>query len=127
MSKELENYPNLQDEIDKKKTKTLPLQYVCETTAKEIEDDIENEIEMSKEMGKIDDPYRFSGYDPNVIDFIRRCDTNEQAYEIIDFMEKKGEIKGSQAESLRKQIKTKGLRSFGEKKKSGFYFQHSAE
>lgn len=127
MSKEIDEYPNLQDEIDKKKTKSLPLQYVCETTAKEIEEDIEKEIEMSKEMGEIEDPYRFAGYDPNVIDFIRRCDTNEQAFEIIDFMAKKGEINGSQAESLRKQIKSKGLRSFGEKKKSGFYFHHTEQ
>ncbi|MFW9923021.1 MAG: DUF2095 family protein [Candidatus Thorarchaeota archaeon] len=127
MSKDLENYPNLQDELEKKKTKIIPLQYVCEETAKEIEEDIEKEIEMNKEMGNVEDPFRFSGYNPNAIDFIRRCDTDEQAFEIIDFLEKKEEITGSEADSLRKQIKTKGLRSFGEKKIAGFYFHHTEE
>jgi hypothetical protein len=34
----------------------------------------------------------FVHYDPDVIDFLRRCDTPEQAEEIIAYMERRGEI-----------------------------------
>ena len=67
---------------------------------------------------------RFAGYDPDVIDFIRRCDTIEQAKEIIAFLEKRGEISSSYANKLRKQLRDKGIRSFGPKKESGYYFKH---
>lgn len=64
---------------------------------------------------------RFTGYEPTVIDFIRRCDREEQAKEIIDFMEKRSEISRDYAESLREKIRKEGLRSLGQKKKPGFY------
>jgi len=64
------------------------------------------------------------GYDPDVIDFIRRCDTDEQAKEIIDYMERRGEISSEYAEKLRKQLKEKGVRSFGPKKEPGYYFKY---
>jgi hypothetical protein len=67
---------------------------------------------------------RFMHYTPDVIDFIRRCDTDEQAEEIIDYMEKKGEIELQYAKKLRKQLKKKGVRSFGPKKEENYYFKH---
>jgi hypothetical protein len=69
---------------------------------------------------------RFTGYEPTVIDFIRRCDGEEQAKEIIDFMEKRNEISREYAESLREKIRKEGLRSLGQKKKPGFYEQDSS-
>lgn len=63
----------------------------------------------------------YSNYDPTVLDFIRRCDTEEQAKEIIDFMEKRGEISRDYAEDLRLRISKEGLRSIGKKKNPGFY------
>ncbi|HID90353.1 TPA: DUF2095 domain-containing protein [Candidatus Bathyarchaeota archaeon] len=66
---------------------------------------------------------RLRGYMPDVVDFIRRCDTEEEALEIIDFMERKGEITPAYAERLREQLKTRGLRSFGLKKERGYYFR----
>ena len=64
---------------------------------------------------------KFAGYSPDVVDFIRRCDTEEQALEIIDFLERRKEIDSSHAETLRHQLRTRGLRSFGPKKTWGYY------
>jgi len=60
---------------------------------------------------------------PDVISFIRRAETEEQALEVIDYMERKGEISKEYADKLRKQLKDKGLRSFGPKKEPGYYFK----
>ncbi|MEM2715000.1 MAG: DUF2095 family protein, partial [Candidatus Bathyarchaeia archaeon] len=68
---------------------------------------------------------KFDGYNPDVIDFIRRCDTEEQAEEIIAYLEKKGEISQSYASNLRKQLKEKGVRSFGPKKEEAYYLRQA--
>ena len=68
-------------------------------------------------------PDRFRNYDPTVVDFIRRCDTEDQAEEIIAFMEKRGELTKDYAVKLRKQLKQKGVRSFGSKKEENHYFK----
>ena len=65
------------------------------------------------------------GYDPTIIDFIRRCTTSEEADSIINYLEKKGEITKKYAKSIRDQIKDKGIRSFGLKKKENYYFEKS--
>jgi len=67
---------------------------------------------------------RFHNYDPTVVDFIRRCSTETEADEIIVFMEKRGELTGEHAQQLRKQLKEKGVRSFGRKKEPDYYFKH---
>jgi hypothetical protein len=71
-------------------------------------------------------PEKFVHYVPDVIDFIRRCDTREQAEEIIAYMEEKGEIDKQYAVRLREQLVDKGVRSFGPKKKEGYYLSHGA-
>jgi hypothetical protein len=68
-------------------------------------------------------PDKFRNYDPTVVDFIRRCDTEEQAEEIIAYLEKKNEVTKEHAAKLRKQLKRKGVRSFGSKKEEGYYFK----
>jgi hypothetical protein len=67
----------------------------------------------------------FVNYVPDVIDFLRRCDTKEQAEEIITYMEKRGEINKEFAEKLRVQLKRKGVRSFGPKKEESYYLKNS--
>lgn len=67
---------------------------------------------------------RFVHYMPDVIDFVRRCDTETQAEEIIEYLEKRGEIDRQYASKLRKQLKEKGVRSFGPKKEENYYFKH---
>jgi hypothetical protein len=68
--------------------------------------------------------HRFAYYLPDIIDFIRRCDTREQAEEIISYMEKRGEIDNQYAKRLLKQLKEKGVRSFGTKKEENYYLIH---
>jgi hypothetical protein len=68
---------------------------------------------------------RFSGYSPDVIDFLRRCTTHDEALEIIDFLEKRGEINAIHAQELRDQLRKRGLRSFGTKKSWGQYERES--
>jgi hypothetical protein len=65
----------------------------------------------------------FDGYEPDVVDFIRRCDNEEQAIEIIKYLERKKEITPSHAAKLRKQLKEKGVRSFGTKKEEDYYLR----
>lgn len=96
--------------------------------ARELESD-ENKIEISSvrtdvKTGEKASSGRFIHYMPDVIDFIRRCDTAKQAGEIIDYMEKKGEIKEQYAQKLRRQLRRKGVRSFGPKKEENYYLNH---
>jgi hypothetical protein len=72
------------------------------------------------EAEKAATPY-VQGYEPTVIDYLRRCDTDEQALEIIDFLENRGELEPEYAERLRNQLARYGLRSFGSKKDPGYY------
>jgi hypothetical protein len=64
---------------------------------------------------------RFAGYSPDVIDFLRRCTSEDEALEIINFLEKRGEIKAHHAKELRDQLQRRGVRSFGSKKSWGHY------
>jgi len=59
--------------------------------------------------------------DPGAIDFIRRCRSKEEAFEIIDFLLKRNEISLDEFHSLKDQIKNQGLSSFGHQKKKGYY------
>lgn len=64
---------------------------------------------------------------PNVVDYIRRCDTVPQAMEIIDYMVKKGELPATQGKQIKVQLKTDGIRSFGSKKEKDHYLHHGVE
>jgi len=64
---------------------------------------------------------RFDNYMPDAVDYIRRCDSEKQAEEIVDYLEKRNEITSEYASRLRKQLKTKGVRSFGPKKQDDYY------
>ncbi len=64
---------------------------------------------------------KWAGHYPDVVDFIRRCVTPEQAEEIISYMESRGEITRERAIELRRQLLEEGLESFGNRKEEGFY------
>jgi hypothetical protein len=66
-------------------------------------------------------PARFAKYAPDIVDFVRRCGTEEEALQIIAFMEQRREIDAEYANALRHQLRTRGLRSFGPKKTWGHY------
>jgi len=69
---------------------------------------------------------KFTGYNPDVIDFLRRCDKAEQAKEIICYLEKKQKISPEYAKKLRNQLKAKGVRSFGAKKENDYYLKQDS-
>ena len=66
---------------------------------------------------------KFRNYDPTVVDFIRRCDTEVQAEAIITYLERRGELTKEYAAKLREQLKREGIRSFGSKKEENYYFK----
>jgi hypothetical protein len=84
---------------------------------KEIE---ESSYEEDKGIKVKSDP---TGYQPNVFDFLARCENNSQAIEIVDFLEKRGELLKAEADSLRKRINEKGVRSVAKKRSPGHYFR----
>ena len=96
-------YPHLAGELERKRLS--------------IEAYRENEEE-------VEEPEDFSGYSPTVIDFLRRCETEDEALEIINWLEERGEITHGMAKELRIQLVKKGVRSFGSKKEWGWYERH---
>lgn len=89
-------------------------------TAEEVVTDAEETIIAEAENAL---PDKFRHYEPTVVDFIRRCDTQRQAEEIIAYLQKKGEITEEYASEVRAQLKKEGLRSFGPKKEEDYYFR----
>ncbi len=83
-----------------------------------------NSIRTDSPTGEKAVSENFIHYMPDIIDFIRRCDTEQQAEEIIGYMEKRGEIDRQYADRLREQLRSKGVRSFGSKKETGYYLKH---
>ena len=68
-------------------------------------------------------PDKLRHFNPSAEDFIRRCDTELQAEEIIAYLLKKGEITKDNAEQMQCQLRRDGLRSFGPKKEEYHYFK----
>ena len=98
--------------------------------AKELEEsgtqsfNIDGVRTMSEESDQGQEKQTFT---PDVVDYIRRCDTVPQAVEIVDYLAKRGEITAAQAKAIKTQIKTEGLRSFGAKKEKDHYLHHGLE
>ncbi|USG99204.1 DUF2095 domain-containing protein [Thermococcus argininiproducens] len=93
--------------------------------AKELDEGAELVIEGYRTKEEYEEEAMdFSGYNPTVIDFIRRCETDEEALEIINWMEDHGEITPEFAKELRIKLVKEGVRSFGSKKEWGWYERH---
>jgi len=103
-----EMFPNLADELEGKEQLT---------SITSVRSDLQTGEKASSK--------KFVSYMPDVIDFIRRCDNDEQAEEIINYLERKGEVNQRYARRLRKQLKEKGVRSFGPKKEEDYYSKQS--
>ena len=69
------------------------------------------------------EPNPLRGYNPDVVDFLKRCENDGEGKEIIDFVEKRGEISPNYAVTLRTQLKERGIRSFGSKKETDYYLK----
>lgn len=83
-----------------------------------------NSVRSDRETAEKASTRRFTGYTPDVIDFIRRCDNQKQAEEVIGYLTKRREISRSYARRLRKQLREKGVRSFGPKKEDDHYLKN---
>ncbi|MHA2433616.1 MAG: DUF2095 family protein [Candidatus Thorarchaeota archaeon] len=66
-------------------------------------------------------------FTPSVIDYIRRCDTDEQAVEIVEYLLKRGELSQKEARAIKVQLKSDGIRSFGAKRERDHYLHHGLE
>ena len=111
-------------EIDKKQFKKM-----FPNLAREMSDE-DNRVTITSVRSDIESGEKivsksFRGYNPDVIDFLRRCDNEEQANEIIDYLEERKEISEKYASHLRRQLKEKGIRSFGSKKEDGYYLKQA--
>lgn len=82
-------------------------------------------IRSDAKVGEFAASVKFQGYSPDVIDFLRRCDTEDEGLEIIGYLEKRSEIDGEYAEHLKIQLRAKGIRSFGPKKGEDYYLKEA--
>jgi hypothetical protein len=116
-------FPNLYRELEEETTEnkvSINNHYTDDEVTKEapeIEDVCEEEF--LKPLKKVDNLQHFN---PSAIDFIRRCDTNEQAQEIISYLKEKGELTQEQAKELECKLRREGVRGFGSKKEENYYF-----
>ena len=110
-------FPHLYNELEKGEVK-VPIDAVRKN-AEAIENADCEEEEFEPEVL----PDKFRHFSPSAVDFIRRCDTEAQAEEIIAYLQKKGEITKKDADELRCKLKDQGLRSFGPKKEEYYYFR----
>ncbi len=98
-----ENFPHLYEEI-KNRTKSISV------------DGVRTSSEEGEKASKSDESPV-----PNVVDYLRLCEDEDEAVEIIDYMEDEGKIDSEYATKLKTQLVKQGLRSFGSKRKPGEY------
>jgi hypothetical protein len=117
-------FPHLYEELEDGEVK-IPINAVRKNPW-EAEAAVEGE-ECTEEEEEVtsctETPDKLRHFNPQAIDFLRRCDTQAQADEIITYLEKKGEITTQYASELRCQLKRDGVRSFGPKKEEYHYFK----
>ena len=102
-----EEFPSLSKELQEKSTQTY-------------------RIDGVRIMSEETEPTKGAkmSFEPDVVDYIRRCDTMSQAMEIVEFLLKQSEITTAQAREIKSQLKEDGLRSFGSKKEKDHYLHH---
>ncbi|WGI16975.1 DUF2095 family protein [Methanonatronarchaeum sp. AMET-Sl] len=85
----------------------------------EIKNPNETSCPANKNTEKQHSPIKEETKIPSIKDHLKGCETPQQAKEIIEYFKKQKEITKTQAKKLKKQLKTEGLRSFGEKREKG--------
>jgi hypothetical protein len=110
-------FPHLYNELESGEVK-VPINSVRKD-AEAIENAEGEEVDFEPTVF----PDKLRHFNPSAVDFIRRCDTEAQAEEIIAYLQKKGEITKENADELRGQLKRDGVRSFGPKKEEYYYFK----
>lgn len=69
------------------------------------------------------DPWR--GYVPTAVDYIRRCRTIEEAFEVIEYLVKRNELSHEEAEKLRVKLREGGIDAFGGRKEDNYYYKQA--
>ena len=115
-------FPNLYKELEQGEVK-ISIDSV-RRNPKEAETETDKPAEKEVEpKAATTTPDKLRHFNPTAVDFIRRCDTEAQAEEIISYLLKKGEITKECAKDLRCQLKRGSVRSFGPKKEENHYFR----
>ncbi len=99
-----EKFPNLFEELENDDTQKVEI------------DAVRTDNEEGERAAK---PERNKG--PTVVDFLRLCEDEDEALEIVNHMEKEGKIDEEHARDLRRQLMEEGVRSFGSKREPGKY------
>jgi hypothetical protein len=117
-------FPHLYRELEEGENK-IPINGIRKNAAEaEAEECACDEYAQEEELTRYTEtPDKLRHFNPQAVDFLRRCDTPEQAEEIIAYLQKKGEITKEYAQELRCQLKKDGVRSFGPKKEENHYFR----
>jgi hypothetical protein len=117
-------FPHLYEELEKGEVK-VPINAVRKNPLEAEAAVVGEECDCTEEefTSCTETPDKLRHFNPSAVDFIRRCDTELQAEEIIAYLQKKGEITRENAEQMRFQLKRDGLRSFGIKKEEYHYFK----
>lgn len=116
-------FPNLYKELEELDESKVPINSVRanpQTAEEELEQEETEEISQPTVS-----PDKFRHFNPSATDFIRRCETEEQAEEIIDYLRKRGELTAQEAKEMKDQLKRDGVRSFGPKKEEYYYFKEA--
>jgi hypothetical protein len=115
-------FPHLYKELETSENK-VPINAIRKDSL-EAEEAAECEVCEEEELAACNEtPDKLRHFIPSAVDFIRRCDTETQAEEIIAFLQKKGEVTNEYAEELRCQLKRGGVRCCGPKKEEYYYFR----
>lgn len=73
--------------------------------------------------GVMHDPWR--GYVPGPIDYIRRSKSLDEALDVINYLEKRGEISSEEARMYREKLLNEGLEAFGPRKEDNYYYKRA--
>lgn len=90
--------------------------------AEEILSDRYDQLKLRVDIRTLD-PWR--GYTPTPVDYIRRCKTVEEAYEVIEYLLKRGELSEERARELKEILKKGGIEAFGGKKEDNYYYRQA--
>ena len=117
-------FPHLYEELESGEVK-VPINAVRKSPLEAEEEAVgmERDCAEGDVSACTETPAKLRHFNPSAVDFIRRCDTEMQAEEIIAYLQKKGEITKENADQMRCQLKRDGVRSFGPKKEEYHYFK----
>ncbi len=115
-------FPNLYKELEEGDAKISidALRKNSQEAEADLAECAEQEVESKCAPGL---PDKLRHFNPCAEDFIRRCDTEEQAEEIIAYLLKRGELTEKRSRDLRRKLKQEGIRGFGPKKEENHYFR----